>query len=99
VVAKDELGQAGQHVTIGAHRDGDAGVAEAFADDLGRDPGRQGGRDPGRQGGRRVAMADVMQANPREPGGAACCSNHLENRPGPRLLVHGIWLDRSFSLS
>ena len=91
MVAKDELGQAGQHVTIGAHRDGDAGVAEAFADDLGRDPGRQGGR--------RVAMADVMPANPREPGGAACCPDHLENRPGPRLLVHGIWLDRSLSLS
>jgi hypothetical protein len=49
--AEDELGhragcllvQAGQHVTIGIHGDGDVGVAEALADDLGRDPSRQGG--------------------------------------------------------
>ena len=92
MVGKDELSdragrllaQAGQHVTVGVNRDGDVGVAEAFADDLGRDPGRQGGR--------RVAMADVMQANPSGPGGAACCSNHLENRPGP-----GYWSTGSSS--
>jgi hypothetical protein len=68
-LAEDELGdragrllvQAGQHVAIGVHGDGDVGVPEALADDLGRDPSRQRG------GG--VAVPNVMQADLGEPSG------------------------------
>jgi hypothetical protein len=56
------LVQAGQYVTVGVHGDGDVGVAQALADDLGRDPGGQGG------GG--VAVADVVQPDLGQVGGA-----------------------------
>src|SRR5215212_10984125 len=48
-------------VAVGLEGEGDAGVAQALADHLGRDPGLEG------RGG--VAVAHVMQADPRQPGG------------------------------
>src|SRR5215217_67601 len=52
---------AGNDMAVGLEGEGDAGVAEALADYLGRDPGLEGGR--------RVAVAHVVQADPRQPGG------------------------------
>ena len=45
---------------VGVERDAHVGVAEALADDLGRDAGAQ------RRGG--VAVAEIMQTDPGEPG-------------------------------
>src|SRR5215212_10775515 len=52
---------AGDDMAVGLEGEGDAGMAQALADHLGRDPGLEG------RGG--VAVAHVMQADPRQPGG------------------------------
>src|SRR6266540_3456427 len=55
-----ELVQAGQDVAVGVHGDGDVRVPQPLADDLCGDAGGQRG------GG--VAVADVVQPDPRQPG-------------------------------
>jgi hypothetical protein len=67
-VAQDQSGdrvgrvgvQAGQHMAIGVHGDGDVGVAEPLADHLGRDASSQ-------RGGR-IAVAHIMQPDLRQAG-------------------------------
>jgi hypothetical protein len=67
-VAQDEPGnragglgvQAGEHLAVGVHGDGDGGVPEALGEDLGRDAGGEGGRG--------VAVANIVQPDPREAG-------------------------------
>jgi hypothetical protein len=70
--------QARQDVAVGVHGDGDAGVPEPLRDDLGRDAGGQGGRG--------VAVAHVVQPDPRETG-----------RQGELLEPYGdpLWVDGS----
>jgi len=46
-------------MAVGVHGDGDVGVPEPLADDLGRDPSRQ--RCSG------IAVANIMQADLRQP--------------------------------
>jgi hypothetical protein len=53
------LVQAGKHVAVSVHRDGDIGVAQALAHHLGRDAGSQRRR--------RVAVPHIMQPDPRQP--------------------------------
>src|SRR5215217_7738490 len=53
---------AGDDVAVDVHGDGDGGVAEALADHLGRDAGGEGG------GG--IAVADIVQPDRRQAGGA-----------------------------
>jgi hypothetical protein len=50
-------------MAVDVQGDGDGGVAEALADHLGRDASGQ------RRGG--VAVADVMEPDRRQPGGAS----------------------------
>jgi hypothetical protein len=67
-VAQDQPGhgagrlsvQAREHVAVGVHGDGDGGVAQALADDLGRDASGQ------RRG--RVAVSDVVEPDLGEAG-------------------------------
>ena len=56
------LVQARQDVAVGVHRDGDGRVPEPFADDLGRDAGGE------RRGC--IAVAQVVQTDGGQPGGA-----------------------------
>jgi hypothetical protein len=60
--------------SLGVHGDGDVGVAEALADDLGRHAGSECCG--------RVAVSDIMQPNLGEPAARVCCSNHRESRSG-----------------
>jgi hypothetical protein len=66
--------QAGQHVALGIHRDGDVGMPQPLADHLGRDAGCQRGGC--------VAVANVGAGSWGARPSRACCSNHLEKRSG-----------------